>query len=47
MRYRQLEKIAELFGVRDEDIPAFINAVEAVILPPVEEWHGKCHSSIA
>lgn len=47
MRYRELEKIAELFGIRDEDIPRFINAIEALVAGPVEDWHGKVKSGLA
>jgi hypothetical protein len=40
--FLEIERIAERFGVRDEDIPAFITAVaELVNRKPVEDWHGK------
>jgi len=44
--FLEIERIAERFGVRDEDIPAFIKAVsELVGRRPVEDWHGKATSS--
>jgi hypothetical protein len=43
--FLEIERIAERFGVRDEDIPAFITAVaELVNRKPVEDWHGKATS---
>jgi len=42
--FSEIERIGECFGVRSEDIPAFITAVAEVVsrhLNVVEEYHGK------
>ena len=47
--FLEIERIGELFGVRDEDIPAFITAIAEVVsrnmnVESVEDWHGKATS---
>ena len=41
--YREIERIGELFGVKDQDIPAFVTAIESVTRTreSVEDWHGQ------
>jgi hypothetical protein len=38
--FSEIERIGEMFGVRDEDIPAFITAI-ADAMSVVEDYHGK------
>lgn len=42
IRYSELERIGEMFGVKDTDIPRFIRAVESAVTT-VEDWHGQAH----
>lgn len=46
--FSEIERIGERFGVRHEDIPAFITAIAEVFSREliesqrqVEDWHGK------
>jgi hypothetical protein len=42
--FSEIERIGEMFGVRDEDIPAFITAVAEAVsrhVNLVEDYHGK------
>jgi hypothetical protein len=47
--FSEIERIGECFGVRSEEIPAFITAVAEVVsrhinAVAVEDWHGKSTS---
>jgi len=49
--FLEIERIGECFGVRHEDIPAFITAIAEVVSrqmvgEPVEDWHGKLKQSL-
>jgi hypothetical protein len=48
--FSEIERIGECFGVRREDIPAFITAIAEVVsrhmnVDSVEDWHGKVTTS--
>jgi hypothetical protein len=45
--FRELERIAEVYGVPHYLIPSFINEVEAALKgrqDVIEEWHGRAES---